>query len=352
MFLKKLDYLSPRISLYYSGTTAHTSKISGILSIANYSIVMIVLIYYLIVIFCKTEKIAFYYIQYAEDPGVTKIDDSSLFHYLSINGNVGYDPKAIKIIGLKGRPSETLKNLSESSFDHWKYSECNFETDVGKDIRIKINNTKGPLCIKEFYNYTTGDIVKPDNKNFVYPSLLHGSGNPGFVPYLISIQRCQNSSYFNECYTDEEIDEYINELESVNINLVDYYIDIDNYNFPFYGYLYTMEVGFLKSGILAVNFHFNPTDVQTHEGFIFDSTKRIRKMSLSDSIRGTYEGQKSTSIGIMTFWVHNQVRVYDRKYTKIVDVIANISGIAKLVGIIFYFVNLGYKRRRYLYNWV
>ena len=46
MFIKKMDWLSPPITLYFKGETQHISIFSGILSICAYILVFTAIIYY------------------------------------------------------------------------------------------------------------------------------------------------------------------------------------------------------------------------------------------------------------------------------------------------------------------
>ena len=46
MFLKKFDWISPPITLYFKGENSHVSIYSGILSIIAYIIVVAATIYY------------------------------------------------------------------------------------------------------------------------------------------------------------------------------------------------------------------------------------------------------------------------------------------------------------------
>ena len=48
MFIKKLDILSPYITLYFKGEKKHSSKFSGILSLITFLLVLITSIYYIV----------------------------------------------------------------------------------------------------------------------------------------------------------------------------------------------------------------------------------------------------------------------------------------------------------------
>ena len=46
MFFKKIDFLTPPITLFYKGDEAHSSVFSGIISLITYSIIFIFGVYY------------------------------------------------------------------------------------------------------------------------------------------------------------------------------------------------------------------------------------------------------------------------------------------------------------------
>jgi hypothetical protein len=46
MFVKKFDFLSPKITLYYKGSSSHSSKLSGIISIISVIFIFSLSIYF------------------------------------------------------------------------------------------------------------------------------------------------------------------------------------------------------------------------------------------------------------------------------------------------------------------
>ena len=46
MFVKKFDFLSPKLTLYYKGSSSHSSELSGILSIISIIAIISLSIYF------------------------------------------------------------------------------------------------------------------------------------------------------------------------------------------------------------------------------------------------------------------------------------------------------------------
>jgi len=46
MIFKKIDFISPEITLFHKGSLSHSSIISGILSLISCSIIIIISVYY------------------------------------------------------------------------------------------------------------------------------------------------------------------------------------------------------------------------------------------------------------------------------------------------------------------
>ena len=62
MFFKKIDLLSPPITLYYKGDEAHSSIVSGIITLVTYLIIFISGIYYTLEFIYKKNPTAYFLI--------------------------------------------------------------------------------------------------------------------------------------------------------------------------------------------------------------------------------------------------------------------------------------------------
>ena len=69
MFLKKLDMISPPITLYFKGADSHVSIYSGILTIMAYIIILVAAIYYVLEFINRKNPKAYFFTRYIEDEG-------------------------------------------------------------------------------------------------------------------------------------------------------------------------------------------------------------------------------------------------------------------------------------------
>ena len=242
MFIKKLDYLSHNITLYYKNSLSHSSIISGILSIISFCIIFISGIYFSLDLI-KRKNPEFYYLdQFVEDAGEFPINSSSLFHYISMsdtnfkNINKGFDFRSFKLIGIDSGYIKYLENNNIEQYDHWIYGLCNNETDT-KGIGHLITNEefKNSACIKKYYNSLEKKYYITIEKEFRWPTISHGNFNPNYTFYQIIIDKCDRDTLkliFGDnyhCKSDNETNIYFEENFGIYLNFIDQYIDISNY---------------------------------------------------------------------------------------------------------------------------
>ena len=107
MFLKKIDLLSPPISLFYQGLPSHSSKLSGILTILSFVIVIIFSVCHILSLFQRENETpnstSFTY--FIEDAGTISFNPSSLFHFISLEdlndrGNEEFNFSYFNAIGI------------------------------------------------------------------------------------------------------------------------------------------------------------------------------------------------------------------------------------------------------------
>ncbi len=82
--MKKLDFLSPPITLFHLGRRTHTSKIGGILVISM-SVIYIAYITYLLLNLITHNKItSIFYQKFQFEAGYYSFNSSSIFHFIQI----------------------------------------------------------------------------------------------------------------------------------------------------------------------------------------------------------------------------------------------------------------------------
>ena len=126
MFLKKIDFISPEITLYYKGSLSHSSIISGIISLIFCFIMICISLYYFLMLIYRerdSPKVTNNN-QYVEDAGIFPLNSSSFFHFISFAATYNhsslynFDFTVFNLIGL-----ETYSQNYESDKDLKKYNK-------------------------------------------------------------------------------------------------------------------------------------------------------------------------------------------------------------------------------------
>ena len=77
---KKIDFLSPNITLYYREEDKHSSILSTFLSVILFGVIIFSMYLLSFDFLYKKNPVAFYYIRYIEDIGTIYFNNSGMFH--------------------------------------------------------------------------------------------------------------------------------------------------------------------------------------------------------------------------------------------------------------------------------
>ena len=353
MFFRKIDFLSPAITLYYKGDESHSSIVSGILTIIVYSICLIFGILYAIQFIKKENPQVYYYNRFIEDAGEFIVNSSSMFSFIQIldtNKNIPdiVDFDLLNIIGIEVTIDLYQDNNDLSKYNHWIYGPCNNSTDIeGIKELIKFEHFTESACIRKYYNKEDKKYYNINEKNFICPKILHGCGHPNRTFYGIIIEKCKNTtlkllSDGKYCKPKTEIINYIKK-RSIALKLIDQYTDMFNYTNPYTKYFYSISNGLFEESYTTNHLNFNPSKLISDEGifvsnkkekvsYLFDLNEKITSSSLDSGIYVTYY-----------YWMQRRMQYYERVYSKIQDALSNVGGICSIIltvtKIINYLVN-------------
>ena len=126
MWLKKVDWLSPPITLFYKGEGSHVSMYSGLLSIVAYTIVVVATFYYALNFINREDPKAYFFNRYIEDAGTFPVNATQMFHFVQLsdpqtNLKVPIDFSAFRIVGFDDAYSDDYKKDPSIVHrkDHW-----------------------------------------------------------------------------------------------------------------------------------------------------------------------------------------------------------------------------------------
>ena len=359
MILRKLDYLSPKITLYQKELISHSSIFSGILSIFFLLIRIIFGIYYSLDLIERKDLKAFYYNTYIEDAPTFPMNSSSLFHFLELQNRSkettieGIDFTKFNIIGLE----IFFDNIFNSPFllkffNHWIYGNCDSDDIEGINYLINNNFFEKSACIKKYFDSTEQKYYNKGESKFKWPVMAHGSNNPNNQFYSIYMGKC-NENILNlilgeghHCKSDSEMDEYFKSdgTKVLNFYFVDNNVNILKYKHPLSKYIYKIETTIYQNQYSINNLNFNPLTIETSNGFIFDNIEQeISYIFQRNDVFISETKEKGIYCGFC-IWLKNTNMFYERSYKRIQDIFSYIGGVNNIINFLAILINRLYNK--------
>ena len=340
MFLKKIDFLSPPITLYYKGEKSHPSIFSGLLTFVAYVIIFVFGVYYALEFINKESPTAYFFNKYVENAGVYPVNASSMFNFIQMystksdNSAIPTEFDKVEIIGIEETIDNFINNTDLTKYNHWLYGPCNNDTDTeGISYLIDVDYFTESACIRKYYNKDTQKYYDTNDDNFKWPVILYGCSHPDRTFYGILMKKCENTDLrlktSGSCAPQDEIEKYL-EHTSINFRIIDHYADVLNYRTPFTKYLYAITSGIFNNSYTINHLNFNPALMQTHNGIFFDNIVETPAYFFTQNEKITSEG-KTSIFGGFYFWMQNVQQYYERHYKRLQDILSDIGGIGSIV---------------------
>ena len=353
MILKKIDFISPEITLFYKGSLSHSSIILGILSLISCTIIIAISVYYFLILIYRERdcpKVANNN-QYIEDAGIFPLNSSSFFHFMSFseNGSQGYydnfDFTSFNLIGLETyfQVYENDKDLSK--YNHWLYGFCNKEIDIkGIENLVNEDSLTKSACIKKYYDSSSHKYYEIGDKNFRWPILAHGNTNPNKKFYCLITIKCEQNILDNilgkgyTCKNDEEIEKIINRRGGFHLNFIDHYVDILKYKEPIKKYFNRIENSLDKENYSINNINLNPILITTQNGILFNHYEDANSYYF-DRNDAFINLIKDKIYMVYYLWLKNNEKYYERIYKTIGDTLSSIGGVSNTIIFIANIIN-------------
>ena len=358
MFLKQFDRLSPYITLYFRGERKHSSKISGILSIITYCLILGMGINYILIFFNRQSPKAYFFNRYTEDAGNFPLNSSMMFNFIQIceqetNSPIPFDFSAIKVIGSDDVFSDEYMNNPDIILNrtHWIYEYCENEDIGGLANLIDYKNFYKSICIRKFYDKKSGKYYNTGEKGFRWPVIEKGCSHPNRTYYGIIMQRCDKvpeliRSQGIACKSESEITETISKI-SLKFDIIDSFADILNYKNPLTKYFYEVTSAIVNGVFIVNHLNFNPINMVTNSGFFFDDIIKELSYIFIQNEKHTIDAsnleENQTTNGCLIgiyFWMQNTLQYYERVYDKFQYILSDIGGIYSIIETAAYLINL------------
>ena len=357
MSLSRLDYISPKITLYYYGKRRHSSKLGGILTSLMVLLSASYVFYLIYNILRHKTKNFMLYRTFLVDTGQFYFNDTTgIFHYFQIfdikNKDYGeYKPQFIRIFMSRLYRTYIDKHDNLSENEHWVYDTCRDNKEskyIDKNI-IDNNSFKKGVCLRYYYN-NIDHLYYPveDLQNFKYPYLIHGSSNKDNLFLETIIEKCDNSSIISNvlgsCGNQKDIDEYFEKFKGINLQLLSKRVETENYESPIYQYMHSISESLDINSVSVNNINLMPYIIEINNGVIFPHTNKTFTWSFEFNRRENFDIKNNEKIlAIFDYWLQNSAQVIKGGYSTLYDILPSIGGIIQFIYYIFYSIN-------YLYN--
>ena len=353
MSLKDIDYLSPKISLFYYGRRRHSAIFGGILTLIMIIVCFLYIIYLFSEVYLHTSSTIQYYRHFFTEPYIYLFNNTKgIFHYFQIynpknNSHLSsFDSKYIRVF--MSQIQEEYKTNPEllSNTEHWVYDNCREGIDnkyISAELFKNISFKNG-LCLRYYYNINDKNYYPiEDNINFKYPNITSSGVN---IDYSIStiIEKCNNDSVltklFGTCGNKIEIENYFTQNYGINFNILTSEISPSDYGNQIYNFIYGISYPLKRKKIIENNLIISPLKIDINGGVFFPTRKQNQTYSFYDNyIFAEERNENSGIVSIYKFCLTQSGYVFKSTYLTIYDSFPNIGGIIQLIYYIFFGIN-------------
>ena len=359
MTLKNLDYLSPKISLFFYGRRRHSAFLGGVLTIIMVITCLTYIFYLCLDGFRHNSSVFQYYRHLFKDPGVYLFNNTEgIFHFFQF-----YNPKNKSYYGkfnskyirlfMTSTPDE-YKNSPQilSENEHWVYDNCRERIDnefIEDDIFANTSFEYG-ICLRYYYNKIDKKYYPiEDSKNFIYPHLANIELNMNYSIATV-IEKCDNNSILTEalgfCADEKDIQDYLKVNYGLNFNVLEHEINPENYTNQIFHFIYGISSLLKSSKIIEHNIIFVPLKTDIKEGIIISKRKQKMIYSFYDYYQRDEElnTKNSKILSIYNFCLSPAGFVFKSDYETIYDCFPKMGGIIQLSYYLFFGINFFYNR--------
>ena len=363
MPISSLDFISPKITLYYNGHNSHVSSLGGFLSLCLLFIILV------IIFFCFWDLIDHKYCTsfiYDEDTIETKIsqkiDYFGINHFIQIYSynNNGYfddfDNKNIIIYGIKENKqiyninNEDILNLELINIEHWRYDKCEKISGIHENMFSQISNIiddyTSSICLRYYFNPTDKKYYEIGNEGYIEPSLETNNLKEKKYSYKIIIKKCINSPFINDymgfkCNSENEINNYLGKYKEIFIYFSNNKIVPFNFKNPLKKYYYSVSASLKNFSFFENNIIFIPTKVKIKKGFFVQTHKDL----MSYTLDSYYNMEKIKNldyeniVGLFNLYLNNKIINHEIITMNLIDILSHLGGIIKLLFFIFEVLN-------------
>ena len=346
MFLKKIDFLSPEITLFHLGNKNHTSIFSIILSIILMIVIIIFSMIFSLDLIKRKNPLAYSSKTWENDIGTFLLDDNSYFHFLTIYSQIypysdEYNSSLINFLGIINYNRSMIQKEEINNFSHWIYDICDEnELNRKKEYNNYTDYNFTRLCIKYYFNNETKNYYYYTDKEFIWPNVSGGIENPNFTTYSIVMTKCFENEYLNitNCYDGNPKYQSVQTF-SINLTYYEAIVELSNYKTPIKHRLKTLQLDLTKSFIFSSNITMTPVKFSSNDGIILDNERFYQGQKYKSNKLGYSYETNLNLYGAISILLENDEEIYFRNYKKLQSIIGYIGGFYQFFLLFFKLIN-------------
>ena len=359
MKIKKIDFLSPKITLFYYGSQRHKSVVGAIMTLLMAFLSSLYIFYFIYSIITHKMSDFMFYRSYLTDAGLYFFNDTTgiyhFFHLYDIKTNEFgyYNPKYVRIFMSRLYKSYQNNEESLSDNDHWVYDSCREGIDnknVNKEAFNEETYFNRGACLRYYFNSNKKQYFPIEDKNnFKYPYLIHGTARKGNLFLETIIEKCDNSSIISKavgpCGNKEDIDNYLKTHIGIYLQLLERQVVTGNYYHPVYEYINGISGNLDSKNVPINNINIAPFYINIRTGVFYPNSRKIMTYSLEGNLRTSWNNNENQKIlAIFDYWLQNSIHIIKGGYRTFYDILPSIGGIIQLIYYIFYIINYFYNK--------
>ena len=358
MSLSTIDFISPKITLYYNGRKSHVSNIGGFFSLC-FLVAIFLFIFYIIWDVLVNPKIisSLIYENYLNKKILQPLNYKGINHFIQLYSQKdkewleNYDKKSIIIYSIKGNQTSSRENPQNNlgNIEHWLYDKCEKIYGINDNLFSKISdsipNYKNSICLRYYYDINKKKYYEIGFDGFVTPNLETNKIFEKKDIYKIIVEKCNNYSFIinkfgYSCNNEDVINNYLEKYSEVFSYFSDNQVMPLNFNSPLEKYFYGISSVIDKNFFFQNNIIFSPIKLMTGSSIL----RKNNKEETSYILRNHYSNNLASNanskiIGVFNFYLDNKIIIYQRKYNNLLDAISHLGGALKILFLIFQIIN-------------
>ena len=345
-YFKIIDFISPKITLFYDSDKRYSTTIGGIFTIIILFAGIFCFINQILSLINYDINYIQHYRNYLDNFGPYEFNNNKNSFFIFANfldsskKNTIINLNKIRLIAT----FSTFTNINELSFfekDHWLFANCNDLNLEAELIKLSEKDLKKAVCINYYYSSNEKKYYSINDQNFKKPKIERSSDS-----FTIFAYKCINNSITDQIYgncfkENEEIDYINNQIFFIKLSFLTHQINTKDHKNTDKLYINSINSKIqMQNTYFSNSLTFSPLIIEKDIGLIFSDIITDKLYSFQGYTKTTEENLKTHDI-LNTFQImfENLSHSYKLSYKTIYDLLAKEMILTETVYYILFFIN-------------